>query len=114
MLTGHTKFSCDWCFGLFKRPFRKTNVGCLGDIALVVSNSAKGNIPQLCGNKKGEMFVTFYDWTSLLKQFFRKVKQIKKYHHFSFSHDSGVLKIKEFFRTLRQWNKIYLSVLLNG
>ena len=96
MLTGHTKSSCDWCFGLFKRLFRKTKVDCLEDIAQVVSNSAKGNIPQLCGNEKGEMFVTFYDWTSFLKQFFRKVKQIKKYHNFSFSHDSGILKIKEF------------------
>ena len=96
MLTGHTKFSCDWCFGLFKQLFRKTKVDCLEDIAQVVSNSAKGNIPQLCGNENGEMFVTFYDWTSFLKQFFRKVKQIKKYHNFSFSHDSGILKIKEF------------------
>ena len=26
MLTGHTKFSCDWCFGLFKWLFRKEEV----------------------------------------------------------------------------------------
>lgn len=96
MLTGHTKFSCDWCFGLFKRAFRKTKVDCLSDIADVVSQSAKGNIPQLCGNEKGDVFVPFYDWTTFLKQFFRKVKQIKKYHHFSFSHNSGEVTLKEY------------------
>ena len=32
---GHTKFSPDWCFGLIKQRFRKTDVGCLEDIATV-------------------------------------------------------------------------------
>ena len=44
MRTCHTKLSCNWCFGLFERLFRKAKVGCLSDIA-DVSKSAKGNIP---------------------------------------------------------------------
>ena len=60
MFICHTKFSCDWCFGLFKRLFIKTKVDCLSDIA-DVSKSAKGNIPQLCGNETGDIFVPFYD-----------------------------------------------------
>lgn len=56
MITGHTKFSCDWCFGLVKRLFRRTSVNCLADIADVVSNSSKGNIAQLCGNERGDVF----------------------------------------------------------
>src|SRR6218665_83046 len=31
ILAGHTKFAPDWCFGLFKRQFRKTKVDCLSD-----------------------------------------------------------------------------------
>ena len=34
---GHTKFSPDWCFGLMKRQYRKTNIGCLNDIVAAVN-----------------------------------------------------------------------------
>ena len=40
LIVGHTKFSPDWCFGLFKQAFRRTKVGCLDDIARVVEESA--------------------------------------------------------------------------
>ena len=36
LLVGHTKFSPDWCFGLFKQLYRKTKVGSIDDIAEVV------------------------------------------------------------------------------
>ena len=39
MVVGHTKFSPNWCFGLFKQTFRRTKVGCLDGIARVVENS---------------------------------------------------------------------------
>ena len=41
---GHTKFSPDWCFGLFKRQYRRTKVGSLQNIAEVVNSSAECNI----------------------------------------------------------------------
>ena len=53
LLTGHTKFSCDWCFGLVKRLYRKTKVDCLGDIAAVVEQSSDVNVAQLCGTENG-------------------------------------------------------------
>ena len=49
LLTGHTKFSCDWCFGLVKRLYRKTKVDCLQDIVAVVEQSSDVNLSQLCG-----------------------------------------------------------------
>ena len=49
LLVGHTKFAPDCCFGLFKRLFRKTKVGCLEDIAAVVERSAAINHAQLVG-----------------------------------------------------------------
>lgn len=41
LVVGHTKFAPDWSFGLFKRLYRRTNIGCLQDIVDVVNNSAK-------------------------------------------------------------------------
>jgi len=35
MLAGHTKFAPDWCFGLFKRQYRRTFVSSLKDIEQV-------------------------------------------------------------------------------
>jgi len=33
---GHTKFSPGWCFGLFKRQYRKMQIGCLNGIVKIV------------------------------------------------------------------------------
>ena len=76
LLTGHTKFSCDWCFGLVKRLYRKTKVDCL------VDQSSDVNMAQLCGTENGEVIVPTFDWTSFLATYFHKVVNIKRFHHF--------------------------------
>ena len=45
LLVGHTKFAPDWCFGLAKQCYRKTNVSSLDDIANTVSRSSFVNVP---------------------------------------------------------------------
>ena len=45
LLTGHAKFSCDWCFGLVKRVYKETKVNCLNDIADVVTQSSHVKVP---------------------------------------------------------------------
>ena len=47
LLTDHTNFSCDWCFGLVKR--RKTKVDCPDDFAAVVGQLSNLNMARLCG-----------------------------------------------------------------
>ena len=84
LIVGHTKFSPDWCFGLLKRRFRRTKVGCLADLERVVDDSAEANVPQLVGTQSGEVVVPMYDWTSMFKGHLRKLKHIKKYQHFTF------------------------------
>ena len=98
LLAGHTKFSCDWCFGLFKRTFRRTKVDCLNDIADTVSNSSTAgvNVPHLCGQEDGTVLVKVYDWSSYLSRYFNKVKQIKANHHFHFDHLSTSVTVKRF------------------
>ena len=58
MLVGHTKFSPDWCFGLFKQRYRRTFVSCLQDVVDVVNSSADVNMAQLVGTQSGEPVVS--------------------------------------------------------
>ena len=57
LVVGHTKFAPDWCFGLFKRRFRRTKVGCLQAIAQVVNKSADCNVAQLVAQEDGSMII---------------------------------------------------------
>ena len=84
MLVGHTKFSLDWCFGLFKQRYRRTFVSSLSDIANVVNTSADVNVAQLVGTQCGEPVVITYDWATFLRGHFRTLPQLKKCHHFIF------------------------------
>ena len=99
MLAGHTKFSCDWCFGLVKRLFRKTSVSCLDDISNVVRESTEKsgiNVPQLVGDQSGQVLVRTYDWTTFLQTYFKPVVGVKLKHHFRFDANSpGIVFTKE-------------------
>ncbi|KAM9558754.1 uncharacterized protein ACWYII_010075 isoform 2-T2 [Salvelinus alpinus] len=86
LITDHTKFAPDWCFGLIKQHFRKTRVNTLSEIAGVVKDStvAGVNIPQLVGLEDGMVLVESYGWQQHLTPYFRSLRQIKQYQHFSF------------------------------
>ena len=75
-IVGHAKFSPDTCFGLIKQKYRKTSVGCLQDIATVVSNSSIVNETQLVGAQDGTPIVPMFDWGKFLDPLTKKVKQI--------------------------------------
>ncbi|GFN80986.1 hypothetical protein PoB_000749200 [Plakobranchus ocellatus] len=50
MVPGHTKFALDWCFGLLKQNFRRSEVHCLQDVYSVIEGSAtRLNKAQLVG-----------------------------------------------------------------
>ena len=89
---GHTKFSPDCGFGLFKQHFRKTDVGCLEDIARVVDESLVMNVPQLVGTSSGEVIIPSFDWTGYLAPHFNVIKGIKRIHHFQSSQLSRILR----------------------
>ena len=84
LIVGHTKFSPDTCFGLIKRLYRRTFVGCLDDFAKVVSKSSAVNEPQLVGTQDGSTIVPVYDWATYFDESTTKVPGIKKYQHFRF------------------------------
>ena len=91
LMTGHAKFSCDWCFSLMKRTFRRIKVDCLEDITNVVTNSSTAgiNVPCLVGQENGTVLVPMQDWATFLACYFKKVHGIKSRHHFYF--ETGAL-----------------------
>ena len=98
LIVGHTKFSPDWCFGLFKRRFRHTRVGCLDDIVRVVETSAEVNVTQLVASQDGTTIVPIYDWATHFHSHFRQtaLKGIKSYQHFRFQRSApGKVFVKE-------------------
>lgn len=93
---GHTKFSCDWAFGLFKRKYRVTPASSLADIASIVEGStpeSKLNHAVLTGKEDGTVIVTMYDWQGFFTTLgWHKIPQITSYSHFSTSkNDPGVM-----------------------
>ena len=89
MMVGHTKFAPDWAFGLLKQKFKRTQVGCLDDLANMVSNSASVNHAQLVGLEDGTIIVPQYDWASFFQDKFKRqaFEGIKSLHHLVFSAD---------------------------
>ena len=95
MITGHTKFSPDACFGLVKRKFRKSDISSLDDLARVVEESAACNICQLVGAQDGSTIVPSRDWAGFLSSHFRHLDGIKQYHHLRFERERpGVVFLK--------------------
>ena len=96
MITGHTKFSPDWCFGLWKKKYRQTKVSSLTELAEVVNTSASVNFAELVGSELGQVLVPAYDWQSFFSKKFIKLKGIKKLHHLRFTSNSpGCVFVKE-------------------
>jgi len=89
MPAGHTKFAPDWCFGLLKRNFRRSEVHCLDDLCKVVERSTvKGiNKAQIVGTEDGKIQVPIFDWQEFFKPWFRPLKGVKSLQHFRFAHD---------------------------
>lgn len=52
-----------------------------------MSSTTGVNRAQLTGTHDGRVIVPVYNWGAFLEQYFVRVPNIKKYHHFRFSKD---------------------------
>ena len=97
MVSGHTKFSPDGFFGLFKLKLKNSEVDDLEDLVKVVESSTNGgynNAQTIYEN--GERKVFFHSWTEYLKKKFKSLQGILKYHHFIFNQEEpGVVYVKK-------------------
>ena len=97
LITGHTKFAPDWCFGLLKQTFRRTPVSCLSDMVSVVNSSTVTgvNIAQLVGKEDGSTVVPCKNWQSFLETSFKTLPNIKAFHYFRFlASERGIVYAK--------------------
>ncbi|KAG8266542.1 hypothetical protein J6590_108221 [Homalodisca vitripennis] len=89
MPVGHTKFACDWAFGLLKKKFRVTNVSSLSDLVDCIEKSTPSkrvNSAVMVGNEKGEVALKTYDWLRFFQNHSaKKIAHITQYNHFEFS-----------------------------
>lgn len=95
---GHTKFSPDWCFGLFKQKYRKMRIGCLDDIVRAVNESGNPNVAQLVGTQNGDVIVPMFNWSDYFEDVTIKtaLKGISHMHHFHFkSSEPGKVFVKD-------------------
>jgi len=96
IVPGHTKFSPDGFFGLFKMKLRRSEVSSLSQLAQVMKDSTKGgfNKPQLV-QENGKTNVFYYKWTDFLQHHFKRTPGMLSYNHFIFEKISkGKMKLK--------------------
>lgn len=95
MVAGHTKFAPDWHFGIWKAKWRYSDAESLLDIADSVESSSRSghNIPHRVDDVENP--VLFYDWKAYLDTYFKPLKNITKFQHFTVSSDKpGIVSCK--------------------
>lgn len=97
LIAGHTKFAPDRCFGIIKKLYKQNCISSIYEFANMVESSSTGvNKAQLVGTHDGTVIVPVYDWCSYLEQYFKRLPNIKSYHHFRFTKDEpGRVYFKE-------------------
>ncbi len=88
MVPGHTKFSPDSYFGLFKIRYRCSTIDSLADLVDCVANTSSSEtlIPQVYGTHLGysDPDYAYRDWGSYLARFFKPIDRITRYNYFRF------------------------------
>ena len=97
LIAGHTKFAPDRCFGIIKKLYKQNYISSIYEFANMVESSSTGvNKAQLVGTHDGTVIVPVYDWCSYLEQYFKRLPNIKSYHHLRFTKDEpGRVYFKE-------------------
>jgi len=82
---------------MFNRSFKLNYISSIYEFANMVELLSTGiNKAQLVGTHDGTVIVPVYERSSFLEQFFKRVPNIKNYHHFKFSKDeTSIVYFKE-------------------
>ncbi len=99
MLTGHTKFSPDSTFGLYKLCYRKNNIDSLYEAIDCCKKATNKStiVPHVYGEHLGlkEPKIDFRNWSAFLKKHFKEIPNITKINSFYFSaKNPGIVKVK--------------------
>ena len=105
LIAGHTKFGPDRCFGILKKSYKVSYISSIYELARMVDNSSNTGVnkAQLVSTHDGRVIVPVYDWCTFLGQYFKKIANIQKFHHFRFSKDEpGVVYCREYLTSPEQ------------
>lgn len=93
LLSGHTKFSPDRLFGVFKSKYAQTTVDCFMDVVDCVRKSSRNgfNVPvPIRLPNSSEPVVEWRKWDEYFSTKYKTLIGISKYHHFVFIAQSPV------------------------
>ena len=105
LIAGHTKFGPDRCFGILKKAYKVSYISSIYELAQMVDTSSNTGVnkAQLVSTHDGRVIVPVYDWCTFLGQYFKKIANIKKFHHFRFSKEEpGVVYCREYLTSPEQ------------
>ncbi|CAG8685813.1 4163_t:CDS:1 [Acaulospora morrowiae] len=97
MVAGHTKFTSDSFFGLFKLKLRDSEVDNLKDLLKIVEESIVGgyNKAETIYNTNGSRKITFYNWIEFLDTFFTGIPSLLKQYYFIMTYNQKeIIKIQ--------------------
>lgn len=81
-------FSCRWLHKICSGPLLWVTTEGVQSQLVETSSSTGVNKAQLVGTHNGRVIVPIYDWISFLGQYFKKLPNITKFHHFRFSQEN--------------------------
>ncbi|GAU87438.1 hypothetical protein RvY_00276 [Ramazzottius varieornatus] len=88
---GHTNFSPDGFFGLFKRIFRRSTLDLPSQLRHTVGDQVGGSSTFVKGNQ--EVYWSWYDWKAYLEPRYDTIKGFQGSYHFRLTHttEQGVV-----------------------
>lgn len=87
---------------MIKKAYKVNYISSLYELARMVDSSSTVGVnkAQLVGTHDGRIIVPVFDWVEFLSKFFRKLPNIKSFHHFRFcQHRPGTVYYKEYSST---------------
>ena len=85
-------------FWTVKKSYKVSYVSSLYEFARLVESSSNAGVnkAQIVATHDGRVIVPVYDWVSFLGEHFKKIPNLKKFHHFAFSKETpGMVSCKE-------------------
>lgn len=86
MEPGHTKCTCDGCFGVLRLKYRRATVFSLEQLHNTINKSSKSNKAQMYQEQDGDPIFEWQAWDGHCSQFLAPLKGIWQFHLFEFYH----------------------------
>ena len=94
MIAGHTKFSPDCGFRIWKYVYARADIDCLEDLIVMIKGSPGGFNLAVPTILNGQRNVVWYNWSDYLRNYSRTLLGITGFHKFEFNNNSNDVEVK--------------------